>query len=293
MQNSQIGTIFNIQRFSLHDGPGIRTTVFCKGCNLRCFWCHNPEGLVVKRQLMRYPDKCIGCGKCGEVCAHRLESAACIDCGACAAVCPAEARTMAGEEKTVDEVVATVLKDRAFYARKGGATFSGGEPLLQADFVRTCADRLNAEGIDCAIETAACVPWERFETVLPALKLVIMDLKHCDANAFAKFCGGKLATVTENLGRLARSGIPYWVRIPLIPDVNADAETVGRIGKLLAETVGEHLPELVELMPFHGLGESKYDALGQNYDAKSLSAPEKDLQEACREALRALGLNAI
>lgn len=289
----QTGTIFNIQRFSLHDGPGIRTTVFLKGCNLRCFWCHNPEGLTIARQLMRYPDKCIGCGKCGEVCEHRLDPADCIGCGKCAEACPAAARTMTGEEKTVDEVVATVLKDRAFYTKAGGATFSGGEPLLQAEFVRACVDRLVAEGIPCAIETAACVPWKRIETVLPALSLVIMDLKHHDPQAFAEYCGGKLETVTENLARIARSGIEYWVRIPLIPGVNADPESVSKIGALIRETVGEHLPAVVELMPFHALGGSKYDALGQSYAATGLDAPEKTLQEDCRKALRAHGLNAI
>ncbi len=289
----QTATIFNIQRFSLHDGPGIRTTVFLKGCNLRCFWCHNPEGLTVARQLMRYPDKCIGCGKCAEVCGYRLDPAGCVGCGKCAEVCPAAARTMTGEEKTVDEVVATVLKDRAFYAKAGGATFSGGEPLLQAEFVRACADRLTAEGIPCAIETAACLPWEKIEAVLPALSLVIMDLKHHDPQAFAEYCGGRLEIVIENMVRIARSGIEYWVRIPLIPGVNADPEHISKIGALICATVGEHLPGVVELMPFHALGGSKYDALGKDYAATGLDAPEKTLQEVCREALRTHGLNAI
>ncbi len=287
------GTVFNIQRFSLHDGPGIRTTVFLKGCNLRCFWCHNPEGLSARPQLLRYPDKCVGCGRCAAVCENGLDAAACVGCLRCAAVCPAGARVTAGEEKSDEEVVELVLRDAVFYGRDGGVTFSGGEPLLQAAFVAACMERLAASGVCGAIETAGCVPWESFEQALAAEPLVILDVKHHDAAAFARCTGGRLELVLENLRRLSRRGARFWVRIPVIPGVNDGEACVSAIGAAIANACrGGALPEKAELMPFHALGGGKYAALGAAYQADGLEPPPAERIERCKAALAAQGLFA-
>lgn len=287
------GTVFNIQRFSLHDGPGIRTTVFMKGCNLRCFWCHNPEGLSARPQLLRYPDKCVGCGRCAAVCENGLDAAECGGCLRCAAVCPAGARVTAGEEKSDEEVVELVLRDAAFYGRDGGATFSGGEPLLQAAFVAACMERLAANGVSSAIETAGCVPWESFEQALIAKPLVILDVKHFDAAVFARCTGGRLELVLENLRRLSRRGAHFWVRIPVIPGVNDSEACVSAIGAAIAGACrGGTLPEKAELMPFHALGGGKYAALGAAYEAGGLEPPPPELIGRCKAALAAQGLAA-
>lgn len=287
------GTVFNIQRFSLHDGPGIRTTVFMKGCNLRCFWCHNPEGLSVRPQLLRYPDKCVGCGRCAAVCERGLDAAACVGCLRCAAVCPAGARVTAGEEKSDEEVAGLVLRDAVFYGRDGGVTFSGGEPLLQAAFVAACMERLAASGVSGAVETAGCVPWESFERVLAAEPLVILDVKHHNAAAFARCTGGRLELVLENLRRLSLRGARFWVRIPVIPGVNDREACVSAIGAAIAAACrGGALPEKVELMPFHALGGGKYAALGAAYQADGLEPPPAALIERCKAALTAQGFSA-
>ena len=288
------GMIFNIQRFSLHDGPGIRTTVFMKGCNLRCFWCHNPEGLSAGPQLLRYPDKCVGCGRCAAVCEHGLDAAACVGCLRCAAVCPAGARVTAGEEKSDEEVAELVLRDAVFYGQDGGATFSGGEPLLQAAFVAACMERLAAGGVSSAVETAVCVPWARFEQVVTAAPLVILDVKHHDAAAFARFTGGRLALVLENLGRLSRMGGRFWVRVPLIPGVNDSEACVSAIGAAVVRACGDGcLPERMEIMPFHSLGAGKYEAIGAAYGAAAIEPPSAALVERCRAALAAQSLTAV
>ena len=213
----QRGIVTNIQRFSIHDGPGIRTTVFLKGCNLRCFWCHNPETLKPKAELQLFPDRCIGCGVCFDRCpqgAHvevnggRLfRRELCVACGTCVETCYAQSLVLVGESKTVEEVVEEVLRDRPFYERSdGGVTLSGGEPLLQLAFSRAILARCKEENLHTAIETAASFPWERIETILPVTDLVMMDIKLMDADKHRAATGVSNERILDSAQRLGQIG---------------------------------------------------------------------------------------
>ncbi len=258
-----------IQRFSLTDGDGIRTTVFLKGCQMACPWCHNPETIKKERELLFYRERCIGCGACLTACptgAHRLEGgvhtidrALCIACGKCAAVCYPEALTMCGRVMTVDEVMAEVRADAAYYRTSGGGvTVSGGEALLCADFVRALTDACHREGIAVAVETNLCFPFEKIEDTLLAVDSVMADLKLWDDARHRAVTGVSNQRVKENILLLDGRGVRFTVRTPLIPGVTDDEENIGAIAAFLAP-----LSSLVryELLNFNPLGEAKYRAL--------------------------------
>ena len=271
--------ITDIQRFSLNDGPGIRTTVFFKGCNMRCAWCHNPETLSNERELMFYPDKCIGCGKCFGVCPsgaqrteggiHVVDRSQCIACGKCAEVCYAEALTMIGREMTVEQIMAEIVQDKAYYeASGGGVTLSGGEVLCHADFALSLARACRAEGIPVAIETNLSFPYEHIKPLLSEVDLVMADLKLFDDEAHKQYVGVSNKNTLDNL---ARVGKPLIVRTPLIPEVTDTKENLRAIGEFLAG-----LDNLLcyQLLNFNPLGASKYrglDAENPFRDARPLS----------------------
>lgn len=264
------GKIFDIQRFSIYDGPGIRTNVFFKGCNLRCLWCHNPESQKMKNQLLFYRDKCIGCGECAKICSKTFTDD-CIACGKCAEVCTHSARVISGRTATADEVVQEILKDKEFYRTSGGGvTLSGGEPLLQADFAAEILKKCKENGIHTAIETAACVPWESFEKVLPYLDLVLCDIKGIDEKKHIENTGVSNKTILENAERLKTSGVDVLFRTPVIPNYN-DSEI-----KEIAEFCKpcEH-----ELLAYHSTGCGKYTALGLEYRLGEVEAPSKEAME--------------
>ena len=245
------GRIFDIQRFSVHDGPGIRTTVFMKGCPLRCKWCHNPEGLSPDPQLQFFEEKCIGCNECKSR-THPSD----------AERCPAGALSVCG--RTVDEyeILTEIKKDRIFYAREGGVTFSGGECLLQADFV-TSALRLAKEiGIHTAIDTSGCVRWEDIQKTLEYCDLYLYDVKCMDGNLHKEYTGVDNALILDNLKKLSSAGKSIWIRIPVIPDFNDNVSEIERIAELVASLSSV---EQVTLMPYHTLGASKYKTLGMDY----------------------------
>lgn len=294
------GIVTNIQRFSIHDGPGIRTTVFLKGCNLRCFWCHNPETLKPKPELQLFLDRCIGCGECFRRCpqgAHVMSDGQrtfrrelCQGCGVCADTCYAEALVIAGEVKTVEQVVEEVLRDRPFYeTSNGGVTLSGGEPLLQLDFSYAILERCRQEGVHTAIETAANFPWERVAVILPVTDLVMMDIKLMDSKKHRECTGVPNEQILANALRLGEQPQPLIVRTPIIPGVNDTAEEIRAIAEFAAR-----LPNLLyyELLPFHPMAKGKYHSLDMDYRAQDLKMPKREQMDELTAVAASVGVAA-
>ena len=252
-------TIFDIVRNSFVDGPGIRTTVFFKGCNLKCAWCHNPESQDFKPQMMLYQDKCKGCGKCKEICPTPDR---CTLCRKCTFYCPVDARKVCGKEYTVDEVFAEIIKDKAFYDNSGGGvTFSGGECMLQIDFLCEILKKCKENGIHTAVDTAGYIPFESFEKILPYSDLFLYDIKIFDTQKHKQYVGVGNELILENLKKLFQANAKIWIRIPVISDVNDSAEEMQSIKAFLNQN-GK--PEKIELLPYHAMGENKYAAIGRD-----------------------------
>ena len=249
-------TIFEIQRTSFVDGPGIRTTVFFKGCKMKCKWCHNPESQQPQPQLMYYKNKCTGCGKCMEVCPFNLKK--CELCGECVKHCPHEARKICGREYTIDEIFTEVSKDKLFYDTSGGGvTFSGGECMLQIDFLAEILKKCKENGINTAVDTAGNVPWDYFEKILPYTDLFLYDIKAVDSEIHKNFTGVSNNLILNNLTGLFARTANIRIRIPIIPGVNDTTAETRNIKKFLSE----YKPLEIELLPYHSMGEHKYDAL--------------------------------
>ena len=263
-------TIFDIQRTSFVDGPGIRTTVFFKGCNLRCAWCHNPESQRFEKQFMFYKDKCIGCGKCFEKCHNQLKN--CDFCGQCEIYCPSEARKICGKEYTVEEVYEQIVQDVDFYKTSGGGvTFSGGECMLQLDFLKEILKLCHKNGIHTAVDTAGCVPYENFESILPYTDMFLYDVKLLDEEKHKKYVGASNKLILENLAKLLQTNVKIWVRIPLIGGVNDTVEEMTALRNFF-ELNG--FPEKTELLPYHSMGENKALAIGIN--PQIFATPDKE-----------------
>ena len=289
------GTIFDIQRFSVHDGPGIRTLVFFKGCPLACLWCSNPESQRFGAELLFDPEKCVACGGCAEVCPHRAvrleanrvqyERERCAACGRCVEVCYAEARTMAGKRVTVTEVVAEVCKDEPFFVRSGGGvTLGGGEPLAQAEFARGILMECRVRGIHTAIETCGHVPWPAIKAMLPWTDLFLFDLKHLDALKHRTHTGGDVDLILSNLKRLATVVASVTLRVPVIPEFNDTPEDI----RAIAERVVSLGITEMHLLSYHRLGQNKYRLLGRQYGLAS----DKKVLDDTLEGLRAVAGDA-
>ena len=262
-------TIFDIERNSFVDGPGIRTTVFFKGCNLKCAWCHNPESQESMPQMMFYKDKCKGCGKCKEICPSPNY---CVLCGKCTFYCPVDARKVCGKEYTVDEVFAEIIKDKSYYDNSGGGvTFSGGECMLQIDFLVEILKKCKENGIHTAVDTAGHIPFEKFEKILPYTDLFLYDIKLFDNEKHKKYVGVGNELILDNLRKLFSKGAEIWIRIPIISDVNDSVEEIKNIKNFL-KGVGN--PKKIELLPYHAMGENKYASLGKK--SKIFSIPDEE-----------------
>ena len=290
------GLIFDIQRYSIHDGPGIRTLVFMKGCPLRCLWCSNPESQSDSSEMIVYPSKCIGCDRCVEVCptgaAQEQDIGAakqlCQNCGACVDVCPSTARQMAGRIVSVEEVLAEVKKDTPFYRRSsGGVTISGGEPLMQDEFVAQLLKRCRAAGIHTAIETCGFSGPERLRKVLQHVDLVLFDLKHMHPTRHRELTGVGNEVILENATIAARGGTRTIFRVPIIPGYNDDEENIERIAVFVSglNPTGE-----VHLIPYHRLGASKHAALGRAYPLADVQAVERDSLRVPGRIIEGFGL---
>lgn len=264
------GTLFQIQRFSVHDGPGIRTTVFFKGCPLRCKWCHNPEGMDRAPQVSFIAERCLHCGVCEGVCesgvhavtpdSHTLERSACTACGMCADSCPASAVELVGREYTVTEVVGVVIRDEPFYRTSGGGiTLSGGEPLAQIDFTEALLTEAKRRSLHCCVETSGYATFATIARIQPMVDLFLYDLKETDDERHKAYTGVSNRVILENLRRLHDDGAQIRLRLPLIPGVNDCDDHLSAAAKLI-----ETLPNLegVEIMPYHRLGLSKSDRFG-------------------------------
>lgn len=292
------GIITDIQRFSIHDGPGIRTTVFLKGCNMACAWCHNPETLDMKRQFQVYPDKCIGCGACFTACTfgvhemkagvRQLHRERCTACGACTEVCYAESLLMVGKEVTVEAVMEEVLADRDFYAHSGGGiTLSGGEPACQRAFAKEILLCSKQEGLHTAIETNLSLGWPIYEGLLPLLDLVLFDIKLIDPQLHRAWTGLSNEIILKNARALSETGKPMVVRTPVIPGVNDDPEVITAI----AAFIKDFKPlAYYELMPYHPLGTGKYTSLGMEYTLRETKAPSAEQMQALADAARSVGI---
>jgi len=264
------GVVFNLQRYSTEDGPGIRTTVFLKGCPMRCPWCHNPEGLDRRPQLVWYEVRCIGARDCLRACPRGaltltpegmvIDRRACDACGLCEEACPAAALEVIGRERTVEEVAGEALRDRVFYEKSGGGvTLSGGEPALQAEFAVALMERLKAEGVHMALDTCGGVSWKKLEPLVGLADLVLYDLKVMDGKAHLEYTGVPLELVLENAGRIAEAGKPMWVRTPVIPGYTDGEENI----RLISRFIRDRLPtvERYDLLAFNNTCGAKYRRL--------------------------------
>ena len=293
------GRIFDIQRGSFVDGPGIRTVVFFKGCNLRCKWCHNPESWETESQIMYYRNKCRLCLECVNACPKDAiylkegsserallvtDNNKCNLCGKCEDACMYDARKLCGRDACVDEIMSDIIKDKPFYeSTGGGVTFSGGECMQQIDFLEALLMDCKANGINTAVDTAGNTDFSYFDRIIPYTDLFLYDLKCINDELHIKNTGVSNRILLENLGRLLneRPG-NVWVRIPVIPGFNTDDGELCRISDFLS---AYPQPAKIELMPYHNLGESKRIALGMAAENERFIAPSKDDMDRCKRIL--------
>lgn len=295
---SEKGVVFDIQRCSLHDGPGIRTTVFVKGCQLNCQWCHNPESLSFKPQLSYNPAQCVNCLACVRACDfdahlidsqghHIMEFAKCLACGKCVDDCQGNALRIIGEEMGVDQVMKTVIRDRAFYERSGGGiTISGGEPMMQKTFMVELLQKAKAEGIHTCVETNLAVPQEWYSEILPLVDLFLCDYKATDPELHKRLTGQSNELILENLDYLYHQGKEIVLRCPMIPDINDTEDHLQAIVRLC-----QQYPDLkaVDLMAYHNLGVAKSGHIGEAVPLPDVKPATNQIQVKWIERLHELG----
>lgn len=297
------GLIYDIKRYAINDGPGIRTTVFFKGCPLHCAWCHNPEGISPRPQRVYTPSKCIGCKVCIYACPEKAltlkgtgiaaDQGKCVNCGICAAACPSTAVEIFGRKVTVADIVKEVEKDLIFFDQSGGGvTFSGGEPLGQAGFLEAALKALGQVGVHRSVDTTGHIETAALMRVAAHTDLFLYDLKHMDSQCHRHWTGVGNETILKNLRALAETGAKIWIRIPLIQGVNADSGNMRQTAAFLCSLPGA--PLLVSLLPYHDIMAGKYEKLGQIFDKTcAMSEPGARAVSAARDLFARKGLEVV
>jgi len=292
------GIIFNIQRYSIHDGPGIRTTVFLKGCPLNCWWCQNPESQLNGQEMIFWGDRCIGCGACSKICPSSAiqikngipitEKEKCILCGKCIEKCPALAREMIGEKLTTEEVIKEIEKDLVFYEESGGGvTFSGGEPLGQSEFLEGLLNGCREKKIHTAVDTSGYISWEILNKISPKVDLFLYDLKLMNNERHKQYTGVSSEIILENLEKLSSVHNNIFIRFPVIPGINDDYQNIRKIGEFLSSLEITQ----VNLLPYHYIGKDKYRRLGSTYKLATTKPPSKEKLSEVSTILRKFNLN--
>lgn len=293
--------ITNIQKYSIHDGDGIRTSVFFKGCPLRCVWCHNPETHMFHSQILTNREKCTGCGACVSVCPKKAiqivdgkavtDHELCDGCGTCVDYCLLNIREVAGTEYTVKELVKELKKDEMFYEESGGGvTLSGGEVMCaDMDFVEELARELNHQGITVTIDTSGYAPYEHFERILPYTETFLYDVKAIDNEVHQKYIGVDNTLILENLEKLSKDGARIYIRIPTVKGVNADDRSMA----LVISWLKEHNIQVaqVNLLPYHNTGSSKYGRLEKAYGGEAFETPSKEEMEHFADLFKKAGFH--
>jgi len=285
MTTAITGEIFDIKKYAIHDGPGIRTTVFFKGCPLSCWWCHNPESLSKDTHRLYRPERCIGCRECLTACSKdaiqefkgqlQWNAADCRYCRSCAEVCPAEAVEFIGKSMTIDEVLSEISKDTLFYDQsRGGVTISGGEPLMQPIFLMQLLDACGEGGFHRTVDTSGHVDTNLLMDAAARTDLFLYDIKHMDSEKHLRYTGVSNDKILHNLKQLSRQGGTIIIRLPVIPGINADEENVDRTGALAASLTGVIG---INLLPYHCAAEAKYKNLGLENKASDVQRPSDDV----------------
>lgn len=282
------GVVFDIQRFAIHDGPGIRTVVFLKGCPLHCLWCHNPESQSASPEIFYSPEKCIGCRACEIVCAHGghefingehiYQRQNCVRCGECILECYAQALEISGRTMSVEAVLQEVLRDQPFYqSSAGGITLSGGEPLQQFEFTRALLHSAKEAGLHTCLETSGCSAWVHYAAILPDVDLFLYDIKETDPGRHIDFTGVSNALILENLQALEQAGANLILRCPIIPGLNDRPEHIKQIAAIANQLAKV---QEIHILPYHPLGKSKSQKLGKEAILNDVVAPdEKQVQQ--------------
>ena len=292
------GVVFDIRRYAIHDGPGIRTTVFFKGCPLHCWWCHNPEGESTKPELVYRESRCIGCGECSRSCQREaitpltqsifVNRDKCVPCGNCCRVCSSDALSVAGKKMSVREVLEEIEKDRAFYEESGGGvTFSGGEPLLQPDFLDALLIECRERDIHTTIDTCGFAQYDIIDRIRDKVDLFLYDIKTMDNRKHRKYTGASNELILKNLRKLAENGSSIVISFPITPSINDDDENVTRTAEFLTS-----LPNIqqVNLLPYHRAGIEKYKNLGKPYKLSRIQPPSNQKINSVKKRMETFGL---
>jgi pyruvate formate lyase activating enzyme len=292
------GMIFDVRRFSIHDGPGIRTTVFFKGCPLSCWWCHNPESQRLQKEIMIRTNRCIHCGKCYAACPQgaifqrgedfQTNLGLCVQCGTCVPTCPADAREIVGRQVSVDQLMAEIKRDLPFFEESGGGvTISGGEPLMQPRFLMELLKSCQREEIHIALDTSGYAPWTVLKKLVGYVDLFLYDIKIIDDQDHRKYTGVSNELILSNLERLAKNGASIILRVPVIPGINDTERNLNKIARLAQSLPGV---QEVDLLPYHRAAEGKYSRLNRDYQLDGIEPASEERVNGLVKQIKACGL---